>query len=148
MKFLIPISIIFASFLTPIIPLLLLMFLSVLLDTIFGIYTTIKLNGKGSFKSHFLFNIVIKIAFYFTTIILAHGISIAFFDSVLFGITDLLPKFITALWLYIEIKSIDETSMKLGNRSFWVIVKEFLEKMKTIKSDVNEILEDKDEKEV
>ncbi|MDA6068978.1 phage holin family protein [Flavobacterium sp. AC] len=121
------------------------MFASVLIDTILGIYTTIKLNGKASFKSHFLFNIVIKLGFYFATIMLAHGISIAFFGSVLFGIIDFIPKIITALWLYIEIKSMDETSMKLGNRSFWVIVKEFISKLKTLKSDINKITEDEKE---
>lgn len=68
---------------------------------------------------------------------------IAFFDKVLFGVTDFLPKIITAIWLYIEIKSMDETSMKLGNRSFWIIIKEFILKLKTLKSDVNELVDDK-----
>jgi len=123
-----------------------LMLAAVLCDTALAIYTTIKVNGKSSFKSHFLFNIVIKLAFYFVTIMLAHGISIAFFNSLIFGIADLLPKFITAIWLYIEIKSMDETSMKLGNKSFWVIVKEFMSKLKTLKADVNEVI-DTDKKE-
>ncbi|MFC4477428.1 phage holin family protein [Flavobacterium chungangensis] len=142
MKFLIPISIIFASFVTPIVPLLAVMLSAVLIDTMLGIYTTIKVNGKGSFKSHLLFNIVIKLAFYLSTIMLSHGVSIAFFEKVLFGITDFLPKIITAVWLYIEIKSMDETSMKLGNRSFFVIVKEFIGKLKSLKADVNEIKKD------
>ena len=119
------------------------MLFAVFIDTALGIYTTIKINGKKSFKSHYLFNIVIKLAFYFATILLAHCISIAFFEKVLFGVTDFLPKIITAIWLYIEIKSMDETSMKLGNRSFWVIIKEFILKLKTLKSDVNELVDDK-----
>lgn len=77
---------------------------------------------------------------------LSHGVSIAFFDKTLFGITDFLPKIITAVWLYIEIKSMDETSMKLGNRSFFVVVKEFIAKLKSLKSDVNEITKDDEKK--
>jgi hypothetical protein len=72
---------------------------------------------------------------------LAHGISIAFLQSVVFGVPNLFPKFITAIWLYIEIKSVDETSMKLGNRSFWVIIKEFLDKLKSLKADVNDVID-------
>ncbi len=122
-------------------PLLLCMIGGVILDTIFGIYATIKLNGINSFKSHYFFNIVIKLSFYLSTIMLCHGISIAFFNSIVFDIPNLFPKIITAIWLYIEIKSIDETSMKLGNRSFWVVIKEVLDKLKSLKSDVNEVID-------
>lgn len=61
----------------------------------------------------------------------------------LFGIQFLIPKITTALWCYIEIKSIDESSMKIGNKSFWVLIKEMINKLKGIKSDLNELIEDK-----
>jgi hypothetical protein len=139
MKFLITLIAIFTTFLTPITPLLIMMLFFVILDTVTGIYTTIKLDGINSFRSHKLFNVVIKSFFYFLSIILAFTISKYIFDNTLLGIKHLLPKGITMLWIYIEIKSIDETSMKLGNKSFWVILKEFIEKMKSIKTDINEI---------
>jgi hypothetical protein len=48
----------------------------------------------------------------------------------------------TLIWIYIEIKSLDETSMKLGNKSVWVILKEMTGKLKELKKDLNEIKND------
>jgi hypothetical protein len=39
-----------------------------------------------------------------------------------------ISKTMTMLWIYIEIKSLDESSIKLGNKSFWVL-KKWLEKL-------------------
>jgi hypothetical protein len=47
----------------------------------------------------------------------------------------------TTLWIYIEIKSLDESSIKLGNKSFWVLLKEMVNKLKD-KKDLNDIIED------
>jgi hypothetical protein len=44
--------------------------------------------------------------------------------------------------IYIEIKSLDESSIKLGNKSFWVLLKEMVNKLKDIKKDLNDIIED------
>jgi hypothetical protein len=41
--------------------------------------------------------------------------------------------------LYIEIKSIDETSQKLGNKSFYFIIKSIISKAKDLKKDINEL---------
>lgn len=139
MKFLLAISLILTSFITPIFPLFLVMISAVLLDTSYAIYSTIKLNGKTSFRSHLLFNIVIKLFGYLGTIALLHGIAIAFDATILFGIADLLPKCMCGFWLYIELLSLDETSIKLGNRPFLVIVKEIFAKMKSVKKDISEI---------
>lgn len=138
---------IIATFLTPIAGLLWLMLFFVVLDTAFGIYSSIKLEGIKSFKSHKLFNIVIKLFFYLMTIIMSFLINKYILPETLFGIQFLIPKIITALWCYIEIKSIDESSMKLGNKSFWVLIKEMISKLKGIKSDLNELIEDKKDKE-
>jgi hypothetical protein len=37
-----------------------------------------------------------------------------------FGISFLAAKTMTTLWIYIEIKSLDESSIKLGNKSFCI----------------------------
>ena len=72
---------------------------------------------------------------------LAHTISVFIFGGSTLGIPYLLPKILTMLWIYIEVKSLDESSMKLGNPSFWVILKEFFTKVKTIKKDLNDLIE-------
>ena len=58
-------------FLTPIKGLLITTGLFVLLDTIFAVYATIKLNGWKSYQSTKLFNIAVKTFFYLGSIVLA-----------------------------------------------------------------------------
>ena len=128
------------TFLTPIKGLLLITGISVLLDTLFAIYTTIKLNGWRSYQSTKLFNIVVKSFFYFGSIVLAFFIDTHIIEkNVIFGINLLISKVVTIFWLYIEVKSIDETSQKLGNKSFYFTIKNLMTKAKDLKKDINEI---------
>jgi hypothetical protein len=135
------------TFLFPIKGLLLLMIFFIAADTYFGIYAAIKLNGIQAFKSTKLFNVVVKSFFYLFTIIMTFMIDKYVFEGSLFDVKFLLAKSITMVWIYIEIKSLDETSMKLGNKSFWVLIKEMINKSKEIKKDLNELI-DKEEPEV
>ena len=128
------------TFLTPIKGLLLITGIAVLLDTLFAIYTTIKLNGWRSYQSTKLFNIVVKSFFYFGSIVLAFFIDTHIIEkNVIFGINLLISKVVTIFWLYIEVKSIDETSQKLGNKSFYFTIKNLMTKAKDLKKDINEI---------
>lgn len=115
-------------------------------DTIAGIYASIKIGGITAFKSTKFFNIVVKSFFYLSTIIMAFLIDKFIFGGTLFTVQFLLSKVMSMLWIYNEIKSLDETSIRLGNRSFWVILKEFVSKLKDLKKDLNEIVEDKKDK--
>ena len=131
-----------ATFLTPIKGLLIIKGMAVLLDTIFAIYTTIKLNGWSSYQSTKLFNIVVKSFFYLGSIVLAYFIDTHIVEkNTIFGINLLISKATTIFWLYIECKSIDETSQKLGNKSFYFTIKNFMNKAKELKKDINEIKE-------
>ena len=129
----------FLVFITPIKGMLLLVSFAVAFDTLFAIYVSVKLKGISSFKSTKLFNIVVKTFFYMSTIVFSFLIDKYIFEGKILDIYYLISKIITFLWLYIEIKSIDETSMKLGNRSLWVILKEIINKGKDLKKDINEI---------
>ena len=131
----------FLIFITPIYGLLSIITFAVGFDTLFAIYVSIKLNGIKSFRSTKLFNVVVKTFFYMGSIIFAFMIDKYMFEGKILDIPYLISKVITFVWLYIEIKSIDETSMKLGNRSLWVIVKEIINKGKSLKKDINEIKE-------
>ena len=131
-----------ATILTPIKGLLLVTGFAVFLDTLFAIYTTIKLNGWISYQSTKLFNIVVKSFFYLGSIMLAYAIDINIIGTNLIMNIDLfLSKVITIFWLYIEVKSIDETSQKHGNKPFYTIIKNMLDKAKELKKDINEIKE-------
>lgn len=130
------------TILAPIKGLLLVTVMAVLLDTVFAIYTTIKLYGCKSYQSTKLFNIVVKSFFYLGSITLAFFIDTHIVGiNLIMGIELFLSKVITIFWLYIECKSIDETSQKHGNKPFYVIIKNILEKAKELKKDINGIKE-------
>ena len=62
------------------------------------------------------------------------------------GIKLFLAKSVAVVWCYVEIKSIDEKSQKLGNKSIWKLISELLGKLKGIKKDLNELTETGSEK--
>ena len=135
-----------ATFITPIKGLIILTCLAVLIDTIFAIYVTIKLNGWKSYQSTKLFNIVVKTFFYLGSIILAFLIDKFIIQTnIIFEIELLISKVVTVFWLYIEIKSIDETSQKLGNKSFYFLIKDLIKKAKSLKKDINELKNENNE---
>ncbi|MEW5675495.1 phage holin family protein [Flavobacterium enshiense] len=144
-EFLIPIITIILTFITPIKGMLITTTLFVAIDTLFGIYASIKLGGIKSYKSSKLFNLVPKTFFYLSTIILAYLVNQFLIITPVWGIENLITKAVCAFWIYIEIKSLDETSMKLGNKSFWVLLKEAIRKLYSIKKDLSELIEPKND---
>jgi hypothetical protein len=130
----------FISFLSPIYGIIFLLSLAVMTDTIFAIYATIKLNGINSFQSNKLFNLAIKTFFYMGSLLLAFTIDTFIVSSnTMFGIELLFSKVIAILWIYIEVKSIDETSIKLGNKPLLTIIKEMINVFKSLKKDIGNI---------
>ncbi len=126
----------FASFFSPIYGLIMTLIGFILADTIMGIYTTIKLHGIESFKSTKLFNIVVKTFFYITAVMCMFAVDQFILEGQMGGIKHVLSKAFCVLFIYIEIKSIDESSMKLGNRSLWSIVKELMNRIQAFKKDI------------
>jgi hypothetical protein len=143
MKPLIGILTTFFAVFAPIQGLILLLTMLVGIDTIFAIYVAIKLKGRNEFKSNKLFNIVIKTFFYVGSLLILFMVDKFVFAGTLFGITFLLSKVTSLFWCYVELKSVDEKSMKLGNRSVWVILVEGVRKYHSLKKD----LSDKEKKE-
>lgn len=129
----------FLVFISPIKGMIFLISFAVILDTIFAIYVSVRINGLDSFKSTKLFNIVVKTFFYMSTILLGFLIDKYIFEGSIFAVPFLVSKAITFVWLYIEVKSLDETSQKYGNRSIWAILKELISKTKDLKKDINEL---------
>jgi len=127
-------------FLLPIKGLLITMIMFIVLDSVMAIYVAVKLGGWNAFKSTKFFNIVVKSFFYLFTIILAYFVDIFMFEGSILDIKLLLAKSMTSAWVFIEVKSCDENSMKLGNKSLWVLIKSFTTKIKSIKKDLNDII--------
>jgi hypothetical protein len=57
----------------------------------------------------------------------------------MFGIELLFSKVIAILWIYVEVKSIDETSIKLGNKPLLTLIKEMIAVFKSLKKDMSGI---------
>lgn len=127
-----------SSFLVPIQGMLITVLATVLIDTAFAIYMTVKLGGWQSYKSNKLFNIAPKLFFYLGGICLAFCIDNFIVAGPLWDVNLLVSKVVSAFFIYIEIKSLDETSMKLGNKSFWVIIKELIGKANSVKKDLSD----------
>lgn len=131
----------FTTFISPIKGLIGMLFIAILMDTFVAIYVVLRTKDIRFFTSHKLFNIVPKSILYFTAIIVFYMSDHYIFDNEIFGIEHLLTKLITILWIYIEIKSMDESLIKLGRRSIWVTVKSMIRKIKSLKHDISEIID-------
>ncbi|CAB5208353.1 Bacteriophage holin family [uncultured Caudovirales phage] len=130
------------AFFAPIKGLLLLLIAFVTIDTIMAIYVSIKMRGIKSFRSALLRKgMTAKIFLYLGTVILAYMVDVYVMGGITFGIQYLLSKGLASVWCYGETKSMDENSMKLGNRSFFVILKEFFKKITGYKDEVKKIIE-------
>ena len=132
----------FATFFIPIQGILLLLIGVVSIDTIMAIYVSIKLRGLKSFKSALLRKgMTAKIFLYLGTVMLAFSVDSFIMGGSLFGIQYLLAKGLASVWIFGELKSMDENSIKLGNRSFAIILKEFFKKITGYKDDIKKIVE-------
>lgn len=127
----------FFAIFAPIQGLILLLTMLVGIDTIFAIYVAVKLRGRNAFKSNKLFNIVIKTFFYVGSLMILFMVDKFVFAGMLFGIHFLLSKVTALFWCYVELKSVDEKSIKLGNRSIWVILIEGIRKYHSVKKDLS-----------
>lgn len=129
------------TFLSPVTGLIIIMIGFILLDTAAGIYVSVKLGGWKSFQSDKLFNLSVKSFFYCFSIILAYLIDMFIFGGKLQGVEFLLSKLMTVAWVFIEIKSLDEKSIKIGNKPFTVLIRDFIKYVKQLKKNINEIKE-------
>jgi len=125
--------------LTPIHGLISVISILVAADTIYAIYATVKIKGWDAFKSHKLYNIVPKTLGYMGGILLAFMIDKFFFEGELKEVPFAVSKVVTAIWCYIELKSIDETRMKLGHKSFMTILAKAFAKIKQFKKNIQEL---------
>ena len=137
-----PILLTLFTFLMPIKGLMILLICFLTFDTIMAIYVSVRLKGIKSFRSALLRKgMTSKIFLYLGSVIIAYLIDLYVMGGTTFGIRLLLSKGLASIWCYAEMKSCDENSMKLGNRSFFVIMKEFFQKVTGYKEDIKKIIE-------
>jgi hypothetical protein len=128
------------TFFIPLIPLLLTMIAFIALDSLTAIYVSWKINGRSSIKSHYFFAIVPKTFLYCSTIQLGFLLDNFLIGSNgLLGVKLALCKAMLFIWTVNEISSLNENSMKLGNRSFWVIISDTFSRLKGLKKDLDSL---------
>lgn len=130
---------IFLGFIAPIKGLFIIVSFAVALDTSVALYYVIKNQGLKAFQSTKFFNIVIKTFFYMGTIMLGFLADVFILEDYALIVPFFISKFLCILWTFIEMKSLDETSVKAGNKSIFVIIPEMISKLKSLKKDLNEL---------
>ena len=128
------------TFIAPIKWVFVIIFISVMVDTVYAIKVQIKTKGRSSFKSRILrLGLSHKIFKYFGSTFLLYMIDVYIFGNSLFGFNYLLSKSIAMVWVYTELKSYDESAQKLGKKPFIDSAKEVLGFYKSVKKEINDI---------
>jgi hypothetical protein len=128
------------TFIAPIQWVFVIIFLAMVIDTVYAIKVQIKTKGRSSFKSRILrLGLAHKTFKYMGSTFLLYMIDIHIFGGALFGFNYLLSKSIAMIWIYTELKSWDESNQKLGRRPFIDMAKEALGFYKGVKDEIEKI---------
>lgn len=72
------------------------------------------------------------------TILMGYMVDKYLIGITLFNIPLLGTKIMTLLWCWVEIQSINENSIRIGNRSIWTIISDMIGRFKNIKKDIQD----------
>lgn len=131
-----------ALFFLPIYGLLIAVGVAILLDTITGVFKSIKLNGWRSIKSRKLSNVISKMVLYEICILLLFIIDYHILNKFViktFGIKFMFTELCAIMLIFIELVSIKENIEASFNIDIWKILKKTFNRAKEIKTDINEI---------
>lgn len=143
---LIKVLLIIAAFLLPIKPLILIVGVCIAIDTLFGIWRS--KNKKEKITSRKLSAIISKMVLYQSAIILFFAIDVFLLGDIIGIFTDiplLLTKLVAIFFVYIELKSMNESFVSVKGYSIWSKVKEMLKRAKSIKSEFEDFKKEKKE---
>lgn len=139
------INYIFASFIlffVPIYGLLISVGAAIVLDTVTGVYKSIRLEGWRSIRSRKLSNVISKMALYEVCIILLFVIDKYVLNEFIkhaFGFEFMFTKICAILLIFTELVSIKENIEETFKIDIWALLKSTFNRAKEIKSDINEI---------
>ena len=128
------------SFLIPIIPLFLIIGVSIVIDTVFGILRAKKIKQK--ITSRGLSQLISKMVLYNSAVLLFFCIE-KFILGDIIGIFTSIPliltKIVATTILFIELKSINENYEIISGINFWTTFKILLQRSKDLKSEITSI---------
>ena len=123
----------------PIYGLLVAVAMAIILDTITGLFKSIKLYGFKSIRSRKLSTIISKMFLYQTTVLLLFIMDkylLNEFASLWFGIEFMFTKTCAILLIFIELVSVKENIEEAYSVDIWKMLKKLLNRAKEIKSDL------------
>lgn len=115
---------------------------AIILDTITGIFKSIKINGIKSIRSRKLSNVISKMALYEICILLLFVMDKFVFNEFIkgaFGFEFMFTKICAILLMFTELVSIKENIEESFNIDIWKLLKSTFNRAKEIKSDINEL---------
>ena len=131
------------TFLTPIIPLLILVGIAIAADTIFGIIRAKKLKQK--ITSRKMSQIVSKMVLYQGAVILFYSIEHFILGDIIGLFTSIpliLTKLVTATLLFIELTSVSENIESAYGINLWKKFKQMLTRAKQVKEELEDFKDD------
>lgn len=136
-----PLMITLGSFFIPIYPLVVLVGIFVLADTIFGLVKARKLGIP--ITSRKLSNIISKTFLYQGVVLLSFFLDYFLLNEfviLIFSMQFLVSKLMTLMILYIEIKSIDENFKSITGIHLWDTFKKMITRASEVKEDIKKII--------
>tara|TARA_R110000868_G_scaffold351732_1_gene613007 strand:- start:977 stop:1408 length:432 start_codon:yes stop_codon:yes gene_type:complete len=115
---------------------------AIILDTITGIFKSIKIFGWKSVRSRKLSNIVSKMLLYEVCILFLFLMDKYLLNEFImhaFGFQYMFTKICAILLMFIELVSIKENIEEAFKVDFWKMLKKILSRAKEIKTDINDI---------
>lgn len=128
------------SFLIPIVPLFLIIGVSIVIDTIFGILRAKKIKQK--ITSRGLSKLISKMVLYDSAVLLFFCIEKFILGDIIGVFTSIpliLTKIVATTILFIELKSINENYEIISGVNFWTTFKILLQRSKDLKSEITSI---------
>lgn len=130
-------------FFVPIQGLFLAVGLTIFLDTITGIFRSVKVSGWASIRSRRLSDLAGKVLLYNFALITVYVVDlhlIGEFLQVWFTINFLATKCIAMVLIFIEVVSIKENFEEAFKMNLWALLRKLLTRGKEIKKDITEII--------
>lgn len=115
---------------------------AIVLDTITGVFKSIKLQGLKSIRSRKLSNIVSKMLLYELCILFLFLMDKFLLNEFIihsFGIEFMFTKICAILLMFIELISIKENIEEAFKVDIWAIIKRILNRAKEFKSNIDDI---------
>lgn len=126
----------------PIYGLLIAVGMAIMLDTITGVFKSIKLKGWVSIRSRTLSNIISKMMLYEICILFLFVMDKFVLNEFIkhaFGFEFMFTKICAILLMFIELVSVKENIEEAFNIDIWKLLKKTLNRAKEINSDIREI---------